>query len=55
MTMREAGQVLGISHQRIKQLVDRPPADHSTDLISTLGSALDESHEKQDTQDSNAT
>ncbi|HDH03640.1 MAG TPA: hypothetical protein ENH15_05285 [Actinobacteria bacterium] len=43
MTMREAGQVLGLSHQRIKQLVDRAPGNEPTDLMAQLETALTES------------
>lgn len=39
MTMREAGVVLGVSHQRIKQLVDRAPDHEPVDLLSTINQA----------------
>lgn len=39
MTMREAGVVLGVSHQRIKQLVDRAPDHEPVDLLSTIKQA----------------
>ena len=36
LTMREAGQLLGISHQRIKQLADRAPDVEPTTLVEDL-------------------
>lgn len=45
MTMREAGQVLGVSHQRIKQLVDRDPGIEPEDLISHLSSISEDARQ----------
>ena len=36
LTMREAAEVLGVSHQRIKQLADRAPDDADIDLIERI-------------------
>ncbi len=36
LTMRETAEVLGVSHQRIKQLVDRAPDDAGVDLMERI-------------------
>lgn len=36
LTMREAGQLLGVSHQRIKQLADRAPDHEPATLVDDL-------------------
>lgn len=42
LTMREAGEILGVSHQRIKQLVDRAPDGDHVDLLQLIEAALEE-------------
>ncbi|GMQ86704.1 MAG: hypothetical protein BMS9Abin07_2295 [Acidimicrobiia bacterium] len=43
LTMREAAEVLGISHQRIKQLVDRAPDAENVDLLAAIETAVRDS------------
>lgn len=43
LTMREAGEVLGVSHQRIKQLADRAPEDtEPVDLLERIEVTLED-------------
>ena len=41
LTMRETAEVLGVSHQRIKQLVDRAPDDAWIDLLERIGTTVE--------------
>lgn len=36
LTMRETAEILGVSHQRIKQLADRAPDDAGVDLMERI-------------------
>ena len=41
LTMRETAEVLGVSHQRIKQLVDRAPDNDRVDLLERIRTAVE--------------
>ena len=41
LTMRETAEVLGVSHQRIKQLVDRAPDDDRVDLLERIRTTVE--------------
>ena len=41
LTMRETAEVLGVSHQRIKQLVDRAPDDDRVDLLERIRTSVE--------------
>ena len=42
LTMRENAEVLGVSHQRIKQLVDRAPDDDRVDLLERIRTSVED-------------
>ena len=44
LTMRETAEMLGVSHQRIKQLVDRAPDDACMDLLERIRVAVEDAH-----------
>ena len=41
LTMRETAEMLGVSHQRIKQLVDRAPDDAWIDLLERIRATVE--------------
>ena len=41
LTMRETAEVLGVSHQRIKQLADRAPDDARIDLLERIQATVE--------------
>ena len=43
LTMRETAVVLGVSHQRIKQLADRAPDTSQSDLRDRINTAIEKS------------
>ena len=42
LTMRETAEVLGVSHQRIKQLVDRAPDDAHVDVLERIRAVVED-------------
>lgn len=48
LTMREAGELLGVSHQRIKQLVDRAPDSDPVDLLERIEAAVTAARRERD-------
>lgn len=48
LTMRETAEMLGVSHQRIKQLVDRAPDDAWMDLLEGIRAAVEDARRDRD-------
>ena len=49
LTMRETAEVLGVSHQRVKQLVDRAPDDAGVDLIERIRTRVEGARRDRET------